>query len=565
MGAVKVTNPDGTDYLKNGKPVYAYYLNELDSGALTSPGLGGGTLPMTGGHDADVSFDQMIVVAGEVKSPDAEGVVTENVRLVARKKGLFDEGAGYDLGAAQRIEHWDVGLVEVPRSSITGTVWNDENYDGIMDEDEAGLVGETVAVEQYYYKDGTWVRNDRFGDDERTSVRANWKTEVRKNVQGIDETWWLREYTDAAGQKVPVEMKAETDSDGNPLLDAEGNVAEGATYPSGETAEDGKVLVHTDENGVYTFDNLPTAYTDGDGAHYLAAYRVVLVGLHSDKVYDEDDPTKLLYETPWMMTHYHQGDDVLGDSDVRDDQGLRQTTYPVIGREVEGADGAGTTQLRALDGQIILADTVKTGRENSYQPSQIEVNRGDVYEGATGTVQYDYLTVRAAEVQGGDVGEVAVPRREVNGRVWHDEDYDGVQDFREEDEPLLDENNQPVKDAEGNPVTQKVKVYDEPGIEGEAVTLSQWYFDPAAADGAGAWVRNEQFCRDGFNMLAAVATDDWAVDETDADALAAALSDDGYVTLTTNGDGEYSFKNLPTAYVSADGKLYLASYRLTAD
>ena len=55
-------------------------------------------------------------------------------------------------------------------------------------------------------------------------------------------------------------------------------------------------------------------------------------------------------------------------------------------------------------------------------------------------------------------------------------------------------------------------------------------------------------------MLAAIATDDWAAD--------AVLTDDGRVTITTQADGLYRFRNLPTAYIDSKGTLYLASYRV---
>ena len=115
-----------------------------------------------------------------------------------------------------------------------------------------------------------------------------------------------------------------------------------------------------------------------------------------------------------------------------------------------------------------------TGRENAYQPSQVSIPLADVYQDATGTVKYDYLTRRAAEVQGGDVGEIAVPRREISGRVWRDDDYDGEQAYTEVEEEVLDAHGDPVLDENGEPLKRTVKRYDEPGIEGESVTLTQW-------------------------------------------------------------------------------------------
>ena len=112
-------------------------------------------------------------------------------------------------------------------------------------------------------------------------------------------------------------------------------------------------------------------------------------------------------------------------------------------------------------------------------------------------------------------------------------------------------------------LTRKVRSYaaDEPGIQGEAVTLSQWYWDGAE------WVRNETFGVDGFNALEAIATDEWAAGAALSvdDPTTVDLNEAGYVTVRTNADGLYRFQNLPTAYVNESGELFLASYRLTLD
>mgnify|MGYP000028361870 CR=1 FL=1 len=217
------------------------------------------------------------------------GTTAGNDRAVQGGLSVSSPRAVYDLGAAQRIEHWDVGLVEVPRSSITGTVWHDEDYDGIKEDGEQGLAGESVALEQYYYDEaaGAWVRNDRFGDDVRTSVDASWHTETRKDFMGEDYSVWVRTYTDAQNHKVSSEVTSEAD-----------------TLPMARTAADGLIYVETDDAGVYTFENLPTAYTNDEGEHFLAAYRVVLNGMHQEVATDDDG--NVLYSTPWMMTNYHQ-------------------------------------------------------------------------------------------------------------------------------------------------------------------------------------------------------------------------------------------------------------------
>ncbi|MEE0706285.1 MAG: PASTA domain-containing protein, partial [Adlercreutzia sp.] len=494
MSAELVKNADGSNYMKDGKVVYAYYLNRLDDMKL----------------DSDLAYQNLIVMAGDAD----ETSTLDNLRPMSYGTLAHSSRDVYDLGSAQRIEHWDVGLIEVPRSTISGTLWHDADYDGVMDAEEERLAGEKVSLTQWYWKDGTWVQNKNFGNDVRTSTKGTWAIGKNAKVAG------------------------------------------------------GYLTVETDAKGVYTFNNLPTAYTNDEGEHYLAAYRVSLDALRTTKVYDEDDPDTLLYETPWMMTHFHQGEALLADSDVEDTLLQTDTHFRVVGREEDSTGLGATVNQRALknDGQIILADIVRTGRENAGQPSQITVPMDEVYEGATGEVKYDYLVKRADKVQGGDVGEIPVPRREISGRVWHDADYDGLQATAEAEEPVLDDEGNPVLDDEGNPVTQKVTGYDpaEPGIEDQTVVLSQYFYDATRTNEdeddpsfGTHWLRNTAFGSDGANVLATIATGEWAE--------GAVLTDDGRVAVQTKTDGVYRFENLPSAYVGEDGKLYLASYRVTLE
>src|SRR5699024_1520872 len=79
-----------------------------------------------------------------------------------------------------------------------------------------------------------------------------------------------------------------------------------------------------------------------------------------------------------------------------------------------------------------------------------------------------YDLANAQRIEKWDAGLVAVPTASVTGRVWHDADYDGLQ----------------KRDAAGN--------WDasEPGLAGQKVTLTQWYYD------GGAWQQNTAFGAD---------------------------------------------------------------------
>ena len=85
------------------------------------------------------------------------------------------------------------GLVKIPRTSLTGRVWDDTGaynadgtydlscgYNGVQDEGERGLAGQIVYLTQWYWKpavetgntvtgEGEWVQNTAFGEDTYTS------------------------------------------------------------------------------------------------------------------------------------------------------------------------------------------------------------------------------------------------------------------------------------------------------------------------------------------------------------------------------------------------------------
>ena len=165
-----------------------------------------------------------------------------------------------------------------------------------------------------------------------------------------------------------------------------------------------------------------------------------------------------------------------------------------IGVRDRETNGAGEAVTRALDGQIILAAEVGADRVNAKQPSQVDVPLADVHEGATGTMKYDYLTKRDHAVDGGDVGELPVPRREVSGRVWHDADYDGTLNHAATANEL-ETANKPLEgagDGSDDPAAD-IPTTDQ-GYAGKRVILKQWYYKN------GQWVLNPNFGNDGYTV-----------------------------------------------------------------
>ena len=246
----------------------------------------------------------------------------------------------------------------------------------------------------------------------------------------------------------------------------------------------------TDEStkGVYTFDNLPAAYTSEDGSHYLASYRVEVGELN----YTSTDETTLADDEAWLLTRFHkplaqevEGDPLAGtklDSDADSDVETVLDGIAVTAQDsVVTLDGATHDGTRAHSGHIILAERAgntkysnidKTTTAIDLQASKVTIPVSDVVEKTVGGagvpegdmlvakdryVTYDWLTYKTKkelrevtdpdtgevtkelvevtdpvtgdpvkEVPGGDAGEIQPPTQKITGVVFNDADNDGM-------------------------------------------------------------------------------------------------------------------------------------------
>ena len=251
--------------------------------------------------------EEYVILAAETST---EVSTTPNYTTV-EVTDTFHEGVSYDFLTAQSHSGQDGGLVAFPKASITGRIWEDANYNGVQDTDEHGIANVTVALKSYYY-DGTW------------------------------------------------------------------HDADGFNFPT---------TAVTDENGIYTFTDLPT-YVEVDGVKYLTGYRMA--------VDVETVPAE------YGITYYRVGDDESIDSD------LRQEDY---------------TLLRPEEYVILAAET---STEVSTTPNYTTVEVTDEFHEG---VSYDFLTAQSHSGQDG--GLVAFPKASITGRIWEDANYNGVQDKKE--------------------------------------------------------------------------------------------------------------------------------------
>ncbi len=463
----------------------------------------------------------------------------------------------------------DVGLLYIPRSSITGRIWNDANYDGIQagqmvdvigedqnptgeqrfefDPSEPGMANQMVHLTQWFYvpasqwsgykadhasaatklatdydevvekTGGVWLRNEQFGYDLYSSNASS----ILKADGTVDMTRVAPLVTGGVSYDVDGDDVTGRDTSKDWYDVANGtatinNRADDATYR-------GVVSVLTDENGVYAFDNLPTAFidrnmTDGGETYYLAGYRVELdQTYYQTKANGRDETTN-----HWILTRNGAGDDAALDSDAANAN---------VHGAADGIVVAGTLRDAAVterqnDGQIILAQPVAADAEGTTF-AQVKVSAANSENGVEGSYDWaaydkDALTVDEATGQvktalppfaGGDVGMAAAPRQAISGYLWNDEDNDGVRD-------------------EG-----------EPGVSGLRVAVERWYITATEQpDGSYAVGADATWQRD---------TDDWAPVESwnayEADpvsGLAWKKADDRVVT--TDADGRFSLDELPS-------------------
>ena len=359
--------------------------------------------------------DHMSDAAGNATNWRTDGYVIVAKRGDASQHYQYEEiynSVAYDVPRPMGEQRGgEAGLVKIPRSALTGRVWDDtgvktddgagnavlnENgqpvynyatgYNGVQDEGEAGIPGQTLYLTQWFWVPGDeWVRfahlhpelaataDDnvkRVESGEGDNVTVTWDTTavvapdeevggywVHNTAFGSD-TFTSNLYSRATGEDVaPIVYDA---ANGQPLA-----------Y---QDAANGVLKVITDDEGRYTVTNLPTAYvTDNDDTYYLASYRVELESLYHDHSNAIDDT-----ENQWILTRYHaDGADaakvatvnnaasVVSDSDVASEVDFGIAGGMVVAGRVSGdstgtasdADAApGTT--RTHDGQVILAQEV---------------------------------------------------------------------------------------------------------------------------------------------------------------------------------------------------------------
>lgn len=191
---------------------------------------------------------------------------------------------GYDIVGNNSIKHLNGGIKEFEKGSITGTIFDDKDYNGLLGKDDKGYQGINVILTQY--------------------------------------------------QKVGDEY-----------------------FPTGMIDS-----VETDENGKYTFSEIPTYGTNEEGERVLYAYRVTLdedslpegYGVTRYRVNDKDESSKLSSNGYELIS---DKDNQFKDSKEPFIIMAKKTDDDSIPYGVEGYDVIENNSIKALNGGISKIQT----------------------------------------------------------------------------------------------------------------------------------------------------------------------------------------------------------------
>ncbi len=100
--------------------------------------------------------EERIILATPVKVSD------DNERFHTVMGVTTEEGVSYyDTLFGQDVSGYDAGLSLFENGAVSGTVWLDQDKDGILDDNERKVSGVEIQLMQYVRKDGRWVLTDQ--------------------------------------------------------------------------------------------------------------------------------------------------------------------------------------------------------------------------------------------------------------------------------------------------------------------------------------------------------------------------------------------------------------------
>ena len=152
-------NFGATRYLANGGEEDSHLIRYNDGGKYLNP------------------EDEYIITAKKIADSDVEkeygkSAYNQNTLLIHNALGYFD------INKVVKYESYDAGLTEFDKNSVSGRVWIDEDYNGLMDEDEIGIENVTVILKRYYLEKGgsglddaaSWIEDADYNNENHSAV-----------------------------------------------------------------------------------------------------------------------------------------------------------------------------------------------------------------------------------------------------------------------------------------------------------------------------------------------------------------------------------------------------------
>ena len=425
-----------------------------------------------GKNDSAVLLDSQIIKKDTTLSEVLDGkLVVARKTNTAKEDGLDDIYVveGYDVVRETHLNDYNAGYTILRKGEINGTVFEDADYDGIMDEDEKLWEGIEVGLKRFVYEDGKWVpaQDEEFikttvtdGDGHYTF--GNLKTHVKKDGENKlygYEVWVLK---DKDGYAV-------TRYGNDSFLLISGQIIKADTelpeMLDGKTVVAHKVTEQDNVEGindVYFVEgyNVILAEIVGDyNAGYIKEQKGSISGTVFDDVnYDgiigEEDKfmkdievglKQFVYEDgEWIPTHEegfisttvtdengHYAFENL-DTFVTEDGNNYMYGYELyiinhedrLATKYQMNEGTGDSALRSDNYQIIKKDN---GREELFKGCIVLAQKKDKEENPNKPYVIEgYDVVKAIVRDQNNAGFVAKHNHSISGLVWIDEDHDGI-------------------------------------------------------------------------------------------------------------------------------------------
>ena len=153
-------NLGATKYFANGGKEDSHLIRYNDGGKYLNPEK---EYIITAKKIADSDID---------KEYGKDSAYNQNTLLIHNSLGY------YDINKVVNYDSFDAGLTEFDSNSVSGRVWIDKNYNGLMDEDEIGIENTTITLKRYYLEKGgagsedaaSWLEDADYNNELHTAV-----------------------------------------------------------------------------------------------------------------------------------------------------------------------------------------------------------------------------------------------------------------------------------------------------------------------------------------------------------------------------------------------------------